>query len=276
MKPGFPIPDQHAIKAELKPLTRPLLRQLTVLATIDSTNRFLARLPSSEQHGHAVLADHQTAGQGRRGRNWHSPAGSNIYLSLGWAFAGQSTDLARLPLAVAVCIARALKIAGVENPGIKWPNDLQIEGRKVAGTLLELKTGRQSGAIAVIGIGVNVSMPAGMDTDAAIRQEWTDLGSHVPKPFTGNLRDRFCGLLLGELLAGLEQFAADGFDSFKADWLSWDVLKGRSVSVVSQNERYSGKAAGISRQGGLLLVLETEHGGSETMEFFAGDVSVRS
>jgi len=271
----FRIPDSAAIKASLDPAHRSLLRRLTVLQSVDSTNRYLAQLAVDQQHSHVVLADRQTAGQGRRGRHWHSPPGSNVYLSLGWVFGHKPGDLARLPLAVAVCIGRAMKKTGVENPGIKWPNDLQINGKKVAGTLLELKPARESGVTAVIGVGVNVCMPPDEDSTSAIQQDWTDLASHLNDQSFDDLRDRFCGLLIGELLTCVDDFESLGFNAFADEWSEMDVLKGKEVTVVSHKETFAGMVAGISEQGGLLLSHQNENGQNLTSEFFAGDVSIR-
>jgi len=111
--------DSPTIRAGLAADTRALLRQLTVLDTVDSTNRFLSSLPPAQQHGHAVVADRQESGRGRRGRSWHSPPGGNIYLSLGWQFARPADALLQLPLVVAVTVVRALQQAGVCAAGIK-------------------------------------------------------------------------------------------------------------------------------------------------------------
>ena len=251
------------------------MRQLTVLDEVDSTNRYLGRLPPDQQHGHAVVADRQTQGQGRQGRNWHSPPGSNVYLSLGWAIAEPGAHLARLPLAIAVFVARAIEKTGVPRSGIKWPNDVQIEGRKVAGILVELRPRQQGGSTAVIGVGVNVSMPADDAADKVIGQNWTDLASHIPGSIARGLRDQFCALLLGELLSGLVRFTQQGFEALASDWAERDVLSGQWVTVFSQNREFGGKVTGFSEQGGLLLELQDESGSLQTREFFAGDVSIR-
>ncbi len=111
--------------------------------------------------GTRLLADRQSAGRGRRGRSWHSPPGQNIYLSLGWNFQRADGALTPLPLAVAVAAVRAMRRAGLHSPGIKWPNDIQVGGKKLAGILVELRNPGPGQALAVIGIGVNVSHARG-------------------------------------------------------------------------------------------------------------------
>lgn len=263
------------IRAQLTAASQSLLRQLTVLQVVDSTSLVLQRLPAEEQHGHAVVADGQNSGRGRRGRSWYSPAGQNLYLSLGWNFQRAAAALTQLPLAIAVTAARALQRAGVRSPGIKWPNDIQVDGRKLGGILVELHSAGQKQALAVIGIGINVRMRTDAACRIALDQPWTDVCSHLSRRAGAGLRNRLCGMLLDELLQGVEQFAAQGFRPFASDWSKWDALRGRKVTVASADETLVGTAAGISASGGLLVVCQTPSGATRTREFFAGDVSIR-
>jgi BirA family biotin operon repressor/biotin-[acetyl-CoA-carboxylase] ligase len=270
--------DPLTIQASMAADTRTLLRQLTVLDTVDSTNLFLRRLPQEQQHGHAVVADSQESGRGRRGRSWHSPPGGNIYLSVGWKLPASADSIAQLPLAVAVCIARAIQQAGITTAGIKWPNDILVDGKKLAGILLEVRHGGPGGVIAVIGVGINVRMPPDSPKRNPIEQAWTDVCSHLPQPLAEDLRDRLCGAVLDELLRGLELFAAQGFAGFAADWNRLDILHGRAIDVtIGGNpapEMVNGTAAGISTRGGLLVRCPGPCGQDAVREFLAGDVSV--
>lgn len=275
MSSAFTAYSPAGIRAQLTPASQTLLRQLTLLQLVDSTSLALQRLPAEEQHGHAVLADGQYAGRGRRGRSWYSPPGQNIYLSLGWNFQQAAAALTQLPLAIAVMVARALQRAGVHSPGIKWPNDIQVDGSKLGGILVELHNTAPEQALAVIGIGINVRMAADDTGRTELGQSWTDVCSHLAGPADVGLRNRLCGLLLDELLQGVGRFAAQGFRPFAADWSQWDALRGRKVTVAGANETVSGIAAGISASGGLLLDCQAPSGATRTREFFAGDVSVR-
>jgi BirA family biotin operon repressor/biotin-[acetyl-CoA-carboxylase] ligase len=267
--------DPVTIQASMAADTRTLLRKLTVLDAVDSTNLFLQRLPLAKQHGHAVVADSQDSGRGRRGRSWHSPPGGNIYLSVGWKFLAPVDFLAQLPLMAAVSVARAMQRAGATNAGIKWPNDIQVDGRKLAGILLEVHNHARGGVVAVIGVGVNVRMPAGAHGRNAIGQPWTDLSSHLGRSVGEDFRDRACGMLLDQLLRGLDLYARQGFGAFVADWNTLDVLRGRVVTITSENATAVGKAAGISARGGLLVQGDGPAGLPNLREFLAGDVSVR-
>jgi len=271
----FPAFNSSDLKAGLAAERRVMLRQLTLLDVVDSTNLALQRLPLEDQHGHAVVADRQTAGRGRHGRSWYSPSGCNIYLSLGWSFQQPASALTQLPLAVAVTVVRAMQKTGLESAGIKWPNDIQIDGDKLAGILVELRSTGEHQALAVIGIGVNVRMPDAEAGRSAISQPWTDVWTHLTQPPDDGLRNRLCSTLLDELLNGTEQFAKKGFGAFAGDWIRWDVLQGREVTVLGTDEPVAGTARGISKRGGLLVACPSQSGSEELREFFAGDVSIR-
>jgi BirA family biotin operon repressor/biotin-[acetyl-CoA-carboxylase] ligase len=267
--------DPQAIRAALGAAQWARLSRLTVLDETDSTNRVLARLPAPERHGHAVLADSQTAGRGRRGRRWHSPTGSNLYLSLGWRFDRPPERLGLLSLACAVMVARELETLGLAGAGIKWPNDLQVDGRKLGGILIESQTSSPA-VTAVIGVGINVRMERHESTEAAIGQPWTDLCSHLPDEAGAGLRDRLAGRLLDGLLSGLARFDGDGFAPFRADWERLDVLRGREVTVSTDSGLFGGTALGLGAAGALRVESRSGTAEPQVREFLAGEVSVRA
>jgi BirA family biotin operon repressor/biotin-[acetyl-CoA-carboxylase] ligase len=271
----FPVYDESAIRQGLNAGVNAELNKLTILGGVDSTNLVLSRLPEEELHAHVVLADYQNSGKGRRGRAWHSPPGSNIYFSLGWAFQCPIANLAQLPLAIAVCAARTVKSVGVESPGIKWPNDLQVEGRKLGGILVDLRTTGAGQAIAIIGIGLNVRMQENEQSETAISQLWTDVSTHLNQPAPETLRDQLSSRLIEEVFNGLGQYVEKGFGAFESDWLKLDVLQNQEIEISSAESKVSGKAVGISRNGGLMVVCPDASGDPTVKEFFAGDVSVR-
>jgi BirA family biotin operon repressor/biotin-[acetyl-CoA-carboxylase] ligase len=238
------------IREHLSPAARQGLRGLTLLETTVSTNEVLARLPIGQRHGHAVLAEEQTAGRGRRQRTWHSPAGGNIYLSLGWRFGERPPALSVLPLVAAVCLCRALGRAGLSGHGIKWPNDILVDGAKLAGILVETQSAGVSPALAVIGIGVNVRMPES-GSGGAIDRPWTDLVTALPGRGESITRNELIALLLEELLAGLAAFEASGFEPFQADWDRLDLLRGRRVNIEGNGGFRVGTVLGIDDRGGL-------------------------
>jgi len=267
--------DAKVMRLQLTPVATALLVQLNLLDVVDSTNLALSRLPAEDQHGHVIIADRQTAGRGRRGRAWHSPSGCNIYFSLGWRFGGSVAGLTQLPLAVAVATVRALRRAGVRDCGIKWPNDVLDAGRKLAGILVELRRTGDDEALAIMGVGVNLGMPAGQETQSAISQPWTELSAHLLEPVMPDLRNRVCGLLMDELLMAALSFSESGFQGFASDWSELDLLRGKDVRVDTGRETFHGVAMGTSDRGGLLVACKTPAGTSHVQEFLAGEVSVR-
>lgn len=278
MTAGTPVApfDAAAIRAQLSVSQRRLLGGLTLLDQTDSTNRVLARLPPAARHGHAVLADSQTAGRGRRERHWHSPPGGNLYLSLGWRFALAPSALAMLPLACAVIAAHELEGADVRQLGIKWPNDLYGGGRKLGGLLVESQVSGRESTDVIIGIGINVRMPQSGAADGAIGQAWTDVVSLCDGDPGPDLRDRLAGRIVGALLDGLGDFAERGFAPFRAGWDRLDLLRGRPVTVASGADVVEGTVLGLSDTGALRVRIEAADGENAIREFLAADVSVRA
>jgi len=256
----------------MTPPARLQLSRLTVLDITDSTNSALQRLPLKQQHAHAILAESQSNGRGRRARQWFSPAGCNIHLSFGWQFSNGQHQLSTLPLVAAVCACRALSRAGLEGHGIKWPNDVLIENQKLAGVLVEMQAVAGGPATAVIGLGLNVNMPPkspeGQQAGEIIDRRWTDLSTWLkqPGPFC---RNTMAALLLDELINGTRQYETDGFSAFQSDWQRLDLLAGRNIEIRHQNQLLSGVARGIDAAGGLRVETAGDIG-----VFHAGEVSV--
>jgi BirA family biotin operon repressor/biotin-[acetyl-CoA-carboxylase] ligase len=248
------------------------LRYLTLLSETDSTNSVIIRMPGDSQHAHAVLADQQTGGRGRRRKSWHSPAGGNIYLSLGWCFRQCDWPLSTLPLGIAVAVCRALSRAGLRGHGIKWPNDILVGEKKLAGILVESQSSGRGPALAVAGIGLNVRMPhsEGQDPDDAIDQPWTDLATEMNTAGDGLSRNRLTALLLEELLAALDGFESNGFEPFIGAWRERDLLQGRKITLEYNGRQISGEALGVDDDGGLLL----KAGPADIQVFHSGEVSV--
>lgn len=254
--------DRERILAGLEHDVRNRLAELHLLDTVNSTNTFLM-----EQDHDAVvacIAEHQQAGRGRRGRDWVSPFGANLYFSLGWPFASLPPDFPALGLAAGVAARRALMDVGYDGVQLKWPNDLYANGAKLGGILLEMR-GEPPGPCRVIaGIGINVAMPA----DAAgIDQAWTDLsrlGSETPS------RNVLAASLLKHWMSAFAAFERDGFAGFRAEWQVADLLAGCEVEVVEGKQCWRGRARGVAADGA--LELETVDG---LRRVVAGDASLR-
>lgn len=246
---GLDLLDAAAIRAQLDPeaLRQPL--RLDLHWSTDSTNsRLVEAAQTASIHGLVCLAERQTAGRGRRGRNWFSPFGGNLYLSLGWSFNAGVSTLEGLSLAVGVALARTLEQLGIEGALLKWPNDLLIDQGKVAGILIETVGDMDSHCQVVIGVGVNVRMPAA--AEAAIDQRWSDLQRHLAEPLS---RNRLTALLLNQLVAMLSQFHRQGFAAFAEAWNQRDLCADQAVVIRGLHSAIEGIACGVDQRGGLQL-----------------------
>lgn len=233
---------------------------------IDSTNLLASELArKGAPEGTAVVAEAQTAGRGRLGRSWVSPAGRNLYLSLVLRPALPPAAVPQITLMAAVSVARAIEEAGGSPAGIKWPNDLQLDGRKVAGILTELDAESERVHFVVLGIGVNLNMARG-DFPRELRETATSL-----RLATGEVVDRrrFTGRLLTHLSRDYEIFLGGGFAALRGEYQRHHVLAGRRVNVGGA-VALSGVVRGVAPDGALLL--ETSRG---TERVLAGEVTLR-
>ena len=179
----------------------------------------------------------------------------------------------------AICTCRALERIGLRKHGIKWPNDILVSGAKLAGILVELQATAGGPAHAVIGIGLNVSMPEGsaaqIEADAIIDRSWTDFVSQMPGASGGISRNNIAAALLDELLSGIREYESAGFESFRAEWIALDALADRPVQVQLPDRSISGIARGINVDGCLVLEVRNPDGRTEQRIIYAGEVSVR-
>ncbi|VAX12852.1 Biotin operon repressor / Biotin--protein ligase [hydrothermal vent metagenome] len=258
--------DLEKIQAGLKSATGSLLSGIELHNSLGSTNHHLYELArQGASSGRVVIAEHQQAGRGRRGRIWISPFAQNLYLSLLWRFDFGLARLSGLSLTVAVAVARALhQVTGIE-PELKWPNDIQYQGRKLSGNLLEVQGESEGPCVAVIGVGVNVSMSAAIADD--IDQPWTDLSIASGRQISRNL---LCAAILNELALALVAFSETGLKTFMSDWRRWDGIMDKSVRLIFADHEIEGEVCGIDEQGALLLKNRTG-----LHRYHMGEVSLR-
>jgi len=228
---------------------------------VDSTNACIRPENGLPQ---AVLAECQQAGRGRRGREWRSPPGGGIFLSLGWRFECGLTALAPLSLVAGIAAAQALKNRSVDGIGLKWPNDLLINGLKLGGCLIDISGTSDGPCNAVFGIGINVDLGAEQDID----QPWSDLyrqGVRVS-------RNDLAVALIDDLIDHIGMFQKHGFVPLMERWGEMDELSGRVVRVLMpMGETLEGLADGIDEQGRLRLI-----GEDGPILVNSGEVSVRA
>ncbi len=224
---------------------------------IDSTNRAARRWAAEgAPHGAVVVAARQTEGRGRRGRSWESAAGLGLWLSV---VIRPDIDAARFPLlsfSAALAAADAVERASGVAPRVKWPNDLLIEGRKIAGILLE-----KEGDAAIVGIGINVRHRA-EDFPPELRDTAGSLRMFAKEPVSLDALER-------HLLAEIERRIDSG--DFFSEYAARCATIGAQVRVVEMNGEFSGVAEGVGADGALLVRDEV----GALRRVLAGDVSIR-
>ena len=250
-----------AIAAKLGPDARRF--DIDVLASCDSTNAvLLARAEAGAASGTVIIAEQQTAGRGRRCRQWFASPGDSLTFSLLWRFA-PGTSPAGLSLAIGVAVARAITRMGVSKLALKWPNDILLHGRKLGGILVELLPGAPHAA--VIGIGLNLRQPAGMPEDVRAASATLGADGETMDP------DAWYAALLIELLATLESFAAGGFAALQPEWTAHHAFQDTAVSLFSDfTEPRTCICRGVDADGALLLEVD-----GRVERILSGEISLR-
>ncbi|HEY6131516.1 MAG TPA: bifunctional biotin--[acetyl-CoA-carboxylase] ligase/biotin operon repressor BirA [Halioglobus sp.] len=264
---GIDLLDADRVRAMLDARARELITRLEILDTIDSTNAEVLRSAGPGcRSGQVCTAEQQTAGRGRRGRQWVSPYASNLYLSLLWEFNQGVSALEGLSLAVGVAVARALLACDVPPVQLKWPNDVLYDGNKLGGILLEMNGDAAGPCRVVIGVGLNVAMP-GLAADT-IDQPWTDLKTITANRHPG--RNQLLAALLNELLPLAADFEQQGFTRWRDDWKALDAFADAPVVLDTGSAQWGGIARGVDARGALLL--ETTNG---VQSVYGGEISLR-
>jgi BirA family biotin operon repressor/biotin-[acetyl-CoA-carboxylase] ligase len=264
--------DKDAIVSSLPAATRSQLERADVLLTVDSTNRFVADLsPPEAGRFQLCTAEVQNAGRGRRGRSWIAPFGSGICMSLGWQFTEAPPTFSALSLAVGVAVVKAFKRLGIDGVGLKWPNDLQWQGRKLGGILIEMRGESAGPAQVIIGIGINVHMPAATRMQLAEREAALIADVHEIMREQTPTRNALIGAVVTELLDVLQQFTVHGFEPFRDEWQQLDTLANAPVKVISGSQTTLGFARGVEADGTLLVDVD-----GELRKFVSGEVSLRA
>jgi BirA family biotin operon repressor/biotin-[acetyl-CoA-carboxylase] ligase len=262
--------DREALLASLPGQARGRLRRLELADELASTNETLLAvtdlLPGAAD---VCLAEFQTEGRGRRGRRWLAPFGSGICLSVSWCFAELPPQLSALSLAAGVAVRRALSGLGIDGIELKWPNDILWQGRKLGGILCELRIEAAGPAYVVIGLGMNLRLPAALR--ATIAGTGIEVAS-LDEIAGGDLPSRsvLAAALVNQLLLSLEEFELAGFRPFFEEWTQADALAARAARVEHGNTLIEGTARGIDPDGALLLEV-----GGQVRRFVSGEASLR-
>lgn len=260
--------QQENIEKLLPKKTKNALSGIDIHGSIDSTNECLLQQAAvGASTGQVCLAERQTAGRGRRGREWVSPYGSNIYLSILWRFSLAPMELSGLSLAAGLAVVRALNCLGITQVGLKWPNDILWQEQKLAGLLLEVTGESEGPSQVVLGVGLNTLLSN--QQGSGIDQPWVDLTSIPGGQGVG--RNQLAAELIHQLVNALECFEAKGLLPLLNEWQQRDLYHNKTVALRMGNRTIVGKHVGIDKNGALLL----SHAG-EVKAYFAGEVSLRA
>lgn len=222
---------------------------LRMLDSVDSTNTALmAAAINGAADGTVFCAEHQQAGRGRRGRPWHAVLGGSLTFSVLWRFDGGLQSLAGLSLAAGLAVARAVNRHSRYPARLKWPNDVLVDYRKLAGILVEVQGDMNGAALAVVGIGLNVCLSEAQRD--AVDQAVIDLAE---MGVTVN-RNQLLADCLQELHAVMVRFRRHGFASLRTDWIALDAYFGKAVTLrLPDASGVVGEAAGADASGAFLL-----------------------
>jgi BirA family transcriptional regulator, biotin operon repressor / biotin---[acetyl-CoA-carboxylase] ligase len=227
--------------------SRLVIEQETVSTNIDAFR--LAE--AGAQEGTVVIADRQTSGKGRLGRQWVSPGGVNLYCSVVLRPPLMPYEAPQLTFLSAVAVAKAIEITTDLKPTIKWPNDILLDGSKVAGLLNEMSAETDRVGFVILGIGVNLNMSQEQFPDD-LRHPATSVAIRRGSPVA---RIRFVAVLLAELDRAYTDFLAGGFKVLREEWERRCNAYGRQVQVDMGSSRLEGAFAGIDQDGAMLVRL---------------------
>lgn len=261
---GYSLPAPIQLLDEQKILSYLPAGQVAVLPVVDSTNQYLLDRIGELKSGDACVAEYQQAGRGRRGRQWVSPFGANLYLSMFWRLEQGPAAAMGLSLVVGIVMAEVLHKLGAEKVRVKWPNDLYLNDKKLAGILVELTGKTGDAAQLVIGAGINLTMRE--STTNVINQDWINLQE------AGVIIDRnkLTAELLSELRLAVVKFENEGLSAFISRWREMDNYLDRPVKLIIGNQEIYGVARGIDQQGALLLEQD-----GVIKPYIGGEISLR-
>lgn len=240
---------------------------IEVLFETGSTNQYLLDAQAGGSvHGRAVLAEYQFAGRGRGENRWVSAPASGLCLSLGWHYDSVPGSLTSLSLATGVILAEVLQEAGCRDVRLKWPNDVVVNGAKLAGILIESRAQGGGPCDIVIGIGINVHLPVSLEH--VINRQVTDLNRLLAPAVPS--RNVLAAHLLNKLVNMLSEYDSDSFDSFREKWRMLDYTAGKNAILLQSGQQSSGRVVGIDENGLLIMSIK-----GKTRKFSSGELNLR-
>jgi BirA family biotin operon repressor/biotin-[acetyl-CoA-carboxylase] ligase len=222
---------------------------LEIFETIDSTNQYYLDNPIDHNVTHVCLSEYQSNGKGRLGRNWSSPFGQNIYLSICTFIDTDLSTLGGLSLVVSLAIAKTLKeLTQDDEIKVKWPNDVIYKKQKLSGSLIQLISEQNGLCKIIIGVGINVNMIKSQNID--IKQDWCSIKDIINKSINRNI---LAAKLITKILDYFNVFRKNGFEYFIDEWEKTDCFFGREVSLYNNEQTITGIEKGVNKNGQILL-----------------------
>jgi BirA family biotin operon repressor/biotin-[acetyl-CoA-carboxylase] ligase len=246
---------------------------LEILDSAPSSNTLLLqRAAQGAVHGSVLCIEWQSAGRGRLGRPWYAGLGNALTFSLLWRFDCGLAGLSGLSLASGVALIRAFNALGIRGAQLKWPNDILASDGKIAGILIEAQGDMLGPSLVVIGIGINLTLPA--QVRRRIDQPVSDLSqlsASLPH------RNLLLATVLRELANVLREFSAGGFAALRTEWESYHFFQNQAVQLLlPDGETIKGIVRGVNPEGALLVeVGSNSNGHPEIRTFHAGEISLR-
>lgn len=233
---------------------------------IDSTNQYLMDRTDILQSGTVCLAEYQEKGRGRRGRQWYSPFGTNLYLSMYWNLEAGIAGAMGLSLVIGIAVIDALESLGISGVKLKWPNDLYFKDKKLAGILVEMSGQAGGAASLIIGMGMNLSMQS--NDSELIDQPWSSLSDVTEDKLID--RNLLATKVIEHWNQALEEYESKGMSEFVARWNKLDNFIDRPVKLLMGNKEVHGVDKGIDSRGA--ITIETVQG---TESYIGGEISLR-
>ena len=260
--------NRDAIVGRLDASAAEKIQSIELLQETDSTNTRLSSRPATRPGFASVcIAEYQSGGRGRLGREWSSPYASGVLLSMGWCFSETPPMIQALSLATGVGIRNALSKSGIAGVGLKWPNDLVCDAGKLGGILVELQGEAGGPAFVITGVGINYRL-TDQTRNAMANIQVTDLCSLGGDDTPG--RNDVCATLVNAMIDVCAQFEQNGFERFVSDWRAADAYRDLPVSVIRGEKTVAGVARGIDDDGALLVEID-----GDIRRYVSGEISLR-
>jgi BirA family biotin operon repressor/biotin-[acetyl-CoA-carboxylase] ligase len=258
--------DAERILEFIPSATGNLVNELELLQTVASTSHHLLNKPlAAMEKADICVAEYQTQGRGRRGRQWVSPYGVNLYFSIRWRYGAGTAGLGGLSIAIGVVLLKALASLGMQELQLKWPNDVLLNKQKVAGILIDV-TGEANGPCTVVtGVGINLAMPA--EQAVQISQPWANLSALVEQ---GVSRNQILAAVIDEMIRCLQTFPQQGLQAYLENWHEYDAFQDQQVTLNMPDGAVQGRNLGLDSDGALRIEVN-----GEQRRYVMGDISLR-